>query len=68
MLDLGHSPLTKLRMKLCRSIDDVLFMLMTMADDRAVREVYVMGAPVGRRRGSPAAEAAPLRDAADVLS
>ena len=49
VLDLGHSPLTKLRMDLCRSIDDLLFMLMTMGDDRAIREVYVMGRPVGIR-------------------
>jgi guanine deaminase len=46
VLDLAHSPLTRLRMKHCNSIDEMLFMLMTMGDDRAVREVYVMGKPV----------------------
>ena len=58
VLDLGHSPLTRLRMKRCDSIDQVLFMLMTMGDDRAIREVYVMGEAVGigqsRRAGVPA--------------
>ena len=46
VLDLAHSPLSRLRMQHCRSIDDVLFMLMTMGDDRAIREVYIMGAPI----------------------
>ncbi len=50
VLDLGHSPLTRLRMKRCDSIDQVLFMLMTMGDDRAIREVYVMGRPIGVER------------------
>lgn len=45
VLDLGHSPIAKLRMRHCRGIDDVLFMLMTLADDRAIREVYIMGEP-----------------------
>jgi guanine deaminase len=49
VFDLAHSPLTRLRMERCTSIDDVLFMLMTLADDRATREVYIMGAPVGIR-------------------
>ena len=43
VLELGHSPLSRLRMSHCRSIDDVLFMLMTMGDDRAIRAVYVRG-------------------------
>ncbi len=47
VLDLAHSPLTRLRMKHCNTIDEVLFMLMTMGDDRAIREVYIMGAPLG---------------------
>jgi guanine deaminase len=46
VLDLGHSPLTRLRMRHCDSIGDALFMLMTMGDDRAVRAVYVMGRPL----------------------
>jgi len=46
VLDLVHTPLMKLRLKHCENIAEVLFMLMTMGDDRAVREVYVMGRPV----------------------
>ena len=61
VLDLVHSPLTRLRMQHCRSIDEILFMLMTMGDDRAVREVYIMGSP---RRVGLAASAAP----ADAMS
>jgi len=49
VLDLGHSPLARLRMANCRSVDDLLFMLMTMGDDRAIREVYIMGAPLAMR-------------------
>ncbi len=48
VLDLAQSPLTRLRMKHCETIEEVLFMLMTMGDDRAVREVYIMGAPIDR--------------------
>jgi guanine deaminase len=69
VLDLAHSPLTRLRMAQCETIDDVLFMLTTLGDDRAVRDVYVMGERVERgiaplthepvkmplRRGLPAA-------------
>ena len=49
VLELGHSPLARLRLDHCNSIDDQLFMLMTMGDDRAVREVYVMGEPIQRK-------------------
>jgi guanine deaminase len=52
VLDLGHSPLTRLRMEHCKSIDDVLFMLMTMGDDRAIREVYVMGRSTERKHSA----------------
>jgi guanine deaminase len=45
VLDTGHSPLTRLRMRHCRGVEDVLFMLMTLGDDRAIREVYIMGEP-----------------------
>ncbi len=66
VLDLGHSPLTKLRMNLCRSIDDLLFMLMTMGDDRAVREVYIMGAPIGLRPSARPAEYGTADEAAAI--
>ena len=58
VLDLAHSPLARLRMKSCKSIEDALFMLMTLADDRAIREVYIMGNALDCRPrvgGDPAA-------------
>ena len=45
VLDLAHSPLARLRMKSCEAIEEVLFMLMTLGDDRAISAVYVMGDP-----------------------
>ncbi len=58
VLDLAHSPLARLRMKSCKAIEDTLFMLMTLADDRAIREVYVMGEPVKSAARATAAAAA----------
>ena len=49
VLDPAATPAMAHRME--RAGDDlgeVLFALMTMGDDRAVRQVYVMGEPVGR--------------------
>jgi guanine deaminase len=69
VLELGHSPLSRLRLDHCKSIDDLLFMLMTMGDDRAVREVYVMGEPIGRKPVDAALAdryANATRDAIDV--
>lgn len=43
VLDLHSTPLINFRMKYCDSIDEALFIQMTMADDRAVKAVYVNG-------------------------
>ena len=43
VLDLKSTPLIEFRMKFCNSIDEVLAVQMTMADDRATRAVYVAG-------------------------
>ena len=43
VLDLKSTPLIEFRMKYCHSIDEVLAVQMTMADDRATRAVYVGG-------------------------
>lgn len=43
VLDLKSTPLIEFRMKFCESIDDVLAVQMTMADDRATTAVYVGG-------------------------
>ncbi len=48
VLDLAHSSLTRLRMAHCETIDEVLFALMTLGDDRTIRDVYVMGERVER--------------------
>ena len=58
VVDTGHSPLTRLRLRHCRDIGDLLFMLMTLGDDRAIREVYIMGEPrVASRRDDVIVEA-----------
>lgn len=44
VLDLKSTPLVEFRMKFCNSIEEVLAVQMTMADDRATRAVYVAGA------------------------
>jgi len=44
VLDLKSTPLVEFRMKFCNSIEEVLAVQMTMADDRATRAVYVGGA------------------------
>ena len=43
VLDLKSTPLIEFRMKFCNSIDEVLAVQMTMADDRATRAVYIAG-------------------------
>jgi guanine deaminase len=43
VLDLKSTPLIEFRMKFCQSIDEVLAVQMTMADDRATKAVYVGG-------------------------
>jgi guanine deaminase len=43
VLDLKSTPLIDYRMRYCSGIDEVLFIHMTMADDRAVRATYIAG-------------------------
>lgn len=43
VLDLHSTPIIDYRMKYCRSIEEALFIQMTMADDRATRATYVAG-------------------------
>ena len=43
VLDLAATPLLRFRMKTCESIEDKLFTLMTLGDDRVVRATYVAG-------------------------
>ena len=43
------------RMEVCRDLEEELFVLMTLGDDRAVRETYIAGRPalIPRRRPPP---------------
>ena len=43
VLDLKSTPLIDFRMRHCDSLDEALFVQLTMADERAVRAVYVNG-------------------------
>jgi guanine deaminase len=50
VLDPRATPLLALRTAHADSIEDVLFALMTLGDDRAVRATYVAGALAHERR------------------
>ena len=43
VLDLNSTPIIKYRMSYCEDIEEVLFVLMTMGDDRAVQATYING-------------------------
>ncbi len=43
VIDPAATPLLTLRSERCQSIEELLFVLMTLGDDRAVRAVYVAG-------------------------
>ena len=45
VLDAGATPAMKLRMETVGTLAEELFLLQTLGDDRAVREVYVAGKP-----------------------
>jgi guanine deaminase len=43
VIDPAATPLLKLRTERCESIEELLFVLMTLGDDRCIRETYVAG-------------------------
>jgi guanine deaminase len=43
ILDLKASPLIEFRMSYCKNIQEILFILMTLGDDRTTKAVYVSG-------------------------
>ncbi len=43
VLDLNSTPIIEYRMQYCDNIEEMLFVLMTMGDDRAVRATYIAG-------------------------
>ena len=45
-LNLASTPIMAERMKHAKSIEDILFTLMILADDRAVEQTYIMGRPM----------------------
>jgi guanine deaminase len=45
VLDLASTPLIEARMRRCETIEDALFVQMTLADDRAIAACYVAGKP-----------------------
>ncbi len=55
VLDLAATPLLGFRTQTCRSIEDLLFVLMTLGDHRTVRATWVAGDCVydTRRAGDP---------------
>lgn len=46
VIDPAATPLLKLRSERCQSIDELLFVLMTLGDDRAIRATYIAGTKV----------------------
>jgi guanine deaminase len=49
VLDLKSTPIITYRMKYADSLEEALFIQMTMADDRAVRATYAAGRRVYER-------------------
>jgi guanine deaminase len=50
ILDLVSTPLIEARMQRCESLEDALFVQMTLADDRAVAATYVAGSQLNGSR------------------
>ena len=49
VLDLESTPAIEFRMRRCESLEEALFIQMTMGDDRAVESTYVAGRLVHQR-------------------
>jgi len=49
VMDLKSTPAIEFRLRSCTSLEEVLFVQMTLGDDRAVRETWVAGQRVHRR-------------------
>jgi guanine deaminase len=54
VLDLKATPIIEYRMRHCRDIHEVLFILMTLGDDRAVQATYIAGNLAYQRPAKPA--------------
>ena len=53
VLDLHSTPLIDFRMGYCRSLEEALFIQMTLGDDRATRATYVAGELLYDRQRQP---------------
>ena len=49
VLDLKSTPIIDFRMRACKSLEEALFIQMTMADDRAIESTYIAGSLAYRR-------------------
>ncbi len=43
VMDLKSTPAIEFRMRSCNSFEEMLFVQMTMGDDRAIRETWIAG-------------------------
>jgi guanine deaminase len=46
VLDARATPAMAHRMEVARNLEDELFVLMTLGDDRSIRQTYVAGVPM----------------------
>jgi len=53
VIDTDLNPLLKYRIEEAHSLDDLLFALMMLGDDRIVKETFLMGKAAGRGQSSP---------------
>ena len=56
VLDLNATPILEYRMQYVNGLDEILFVLMTLGDDRAVRATYVAGEKVYSREAAIAGQ------------
>jgi len=53
VLDLKSTPVIDFRMRACNSLEEALFVLMTLGDDRAIESTYIAGSLAHRRAERP---------------
>jgi len=53
VLDLKSTPVIDFRMRACNSLEEALFVQMTLGDDRAIESTYIAGSLAHRRAERP---------------
>ena len=53
VLDLRSTPVIDFRMRACDSLEEALFVQMTLGDDRAMKSTYIAGSLAHRRAERP---------------